>query len=140
MTAFRNNVLREIALYCGYKENPPRSGRERASGELYSVSGNRPVFLVAGRSGEADESVVFAVGSPGLEKKPHSTSMAGGTVSRRAQRLDLLNQQELSGRPRRSLQSGSAIGMRPRLLLSANPYRRRHHGSYGSSRCDPLGL
>ena len=136
---FGNNVLQSEVCFAGMKKPSPVVGGRGLRGDC-SLIRNRGICMVAGRSGEADESDVFAVGSPGLEKKPHSTSMAGGTVSRRAQRLDLLNQQELSGRPRRSLQSGSAIGMRPRLLLSANPYRRRHHGSYGSSRCDPLGL
>ena len=63
-----------------------------------SLIRNRGICMVAGRSRETDESVVFAVGSPGLEKKPHSTSMAGGTVSRRVRRLDLENQQELAER------------------------------------------
>ena len=79
---FGNNVLQSEVCLAGMKKPSPVVGGRGLRGDC-SLIRNRGICMVAGRSRETDESVVFAVGSPGLEKKPHSTSMAGGTVSRR---------------------------------------------------------
>ena len=94
---FGNNVLQSEVCLAGMKKPSPVVGGRGLRGDC-SLIRNRGICMVAGRSRETDESVVFAVGSPGLEKKPHSTSMAGCTVSRRVRRLDLENQQELAER------------------------------------------